>query len=630
MPRSICTHRRQTLATSLVRLGLCLLLVVAARLSAAAEPVVAVLAQGQHSLALEPYLQQLEDPAGDLGLEDLELDNLDLANLKSAPWQPLPATGFNPGFSRSAWWLRVQLHNASPQPLQALLDTDSALADYLDLALVRTDGHTEWTRTGDRRPFASRPLETRTVVLPVQLAPGEKVTLYLRQTSHDGLQEVLRPRLWQASAFTSKLQQEALLFGVYFGTITAIFLYNLFLYVSARERSMGLYLLYVAAIFGWAFTFRGYALQYVWPQWPTFNNQALPLFASLCYCTIGLFALDYLQLKRAAPRWIYRTHCTLILLNSATLILPLFGFYSLAFATSLPVGGVTLVLVNLFCVHLWLRRDSRPARYFLLSFTLQAVGVALYYLRMLGWLQAGLVAEYSMQVGSFLQVLLLALGVADQMSTLKADKLKAEQQARAAQLALNTQLSIEVKQRTEELELANRRLGELAITDELTGAFNRRHFNQVFEAEFAAHRRLKTPFAFCMIDIDRFKQYNDQCGHQAGDEVLRQISQCLQEQLRRRKDCLFRLGGEEFAILLCVGQPPDQSLPFIEQLRQAIEQLGLPHPGNEAGVVTASFGLLTLDGDSHLERAGDAYARTDALLYQAKAAGRNCVMHGTG
>ena len=76
-----------------------------------------------------------------------------------------------------------------------------------------------------------------------------------------------------------------------------------------------------------------------------------------------------------------------------------------------------------------------------------------------------------------------------------------------------------------------------------------------------------------------------------------------------------------------MDQPPEKSLPYMEQLRQSIERLALPHPGNSTGVVTASFGLLTLDGASQLERSEDAYARADALLYQAKAAGRNCVMH---
>lgn len=600
---------------------LCLLLAVACW-SLAGTPVLAGPAAGfdtgQRVLALGPFAETLEDTT----------KSLDLAALSggSHPWQPLGSGSLNPGFSASAWWLRVQVRNGGTRVLNALLDTGTPLVDYLDLHVVRADGSVQTIATGDRRPFATRPMDTRTFVLPLALAPGESAWIYLRQSTWDGLHEVIRLQLWNAQDYPEQLQFETLLFGLYFGTLGAILLYNLFLYLSTRERGFMLYLLYVTLFFVWSFAFRGYGLQYWWPQSPTLNNQALPVVSSLCYISFGLFALEYLKVKRDAPRWMYRANCTGILLNGFAMIPALFGAYSLAFACAVPTGAFMLAMALLTGSLLW-RRGSRPARYFMLAFTLLALGVMLYYVQMLGWVSAGPLTEYGLQAGSSLEVLLLALGLADQMNTLKADKLRAEQQARAAQLALNTQLSIEVKQRTEELELANRRLGELAITDELTGAFNRRHFNQIFEAEFAAHRRQKTPFAFCMIDIDQFKPYNDLCGHQAGDDVLRQISQCLQEQLRRSKDCLFRLGGEEFAILLCLDQPPEKSLPYMEKLRQSIERLALPHPGNSAGVVTASFGLLTLDGASQLERSEDAYARADALLYQAKAAGRNCVMH---
>ncbi|HVL00638.1 MAG TPA: diguanylate cyclase [Dongiaceae bacterium] len=581
---------------------------------------VAVLSPGQGSLALEPFAQLAEDKTG-----RLTVDSVDSA----AHWQPLPASGFNPGFSHSSWWLRIGVHNPGSAPQTLLLDTDSALADYLDLMLVHADGQVQSSLTGDRRPFATRALENRTFALPFTLAPGERATLYLRQASHDGLQEVLRPRLWELNAFAPHLQRETLLFGLYFGTIAAIFLYNLFLFLSAPERNMGLYLLYVAGMFGWAFTFRGYSLQYLWPDSPDLNNQLLPLLAGVCYCAIGLFAQEYLQLRHMAPRWMLRAHQTLYILNALTMLPALFGHYSLAFALLLPVGSLALLQVNLFCIWLW-RRGSRPAHFFLLSFTLQSIGILMYFLRMLGVLEPGLIVEYSMHIGSFLQVLLLALGVADQWNTLKAEKLKAEQQARAAEHTLNTQLAVEVRQRTEELQLANQRLSELAITDELTGAFNRRHFNQMFTTTYAGHRRLQTPFAFCMIDIDYFKSFNDLCGHKAGDDALRKVSQCLRSHLKRDTDALFRLGGEEFGILMCMDSPGRKAPPFVENLREAIEAMNLPHPGSKFGRVTASFGLLTAETDSTLSSADEVYSRADALLYQAKASGRNRLVHGRG
>lgn len=560
----------------------------------------------------------LEDPSRTLTVTDLHQGQ--------HTWTPLQADSMTPGFSRSAWWLRASLHNGSAESRHLLLESGTGLVDFLDFHVVHGDGRIISVQTGDRRPFASRPMATRALVFPLDLKPGETAWIYLRMDSFDGLHEVVSPRLTNPLDFAERLQGETLALGLYFGTMGAVLLYNLFLFISTRERGFRLYLLYVAAFFLWSFAFRGYGLQYAWPDSPVLNNQILPVGASLCYCMFGLFAMEYLNVKRDAPRWLYFVNWAAILSNFLTLVPPLLGFYALSFALSVPTGLI-MIIFAVVTGALLMRAGSRPARYFLLAFTLLALGVAAYYVQLLGWVPAGPLTEYGVQIGSGLEVLLLAFGLADQMNALKADKLKAEQEARAAQLALNTQLASEVQQRTLELQQANQRLIELSITDELTGAFNRRHFNQQFENAFASHLRHCTPFAFCMIDIDHFKVYNDTYGHQAGDDVLRQVSQCLRARLRRSNDSLFRLGGEEFALLLSVDQPPAKCMPFVDQLRRAIEELGIPHSGNGAGVVTASFGLLTLARPTTLQRAADVYARTDELLYQAKHSGRNRMVH---
>lgn len=578
----------------------------------------ASLEEGQAVLPLGPFLEQREDPAG----------TLDLEALRAQPsfWKPVRGDGLNPGFSRSAWWLRLSVRNDSPHPRHLLLDTRTALADYVDLHVTSADGRQQRIETGDRRAFVSRPMNTRTLVLPLSLAAGETVDIHLRLASWDGLHEPVTPLLWNANDYAGHLQTEALLFGLYFGILLAILLYNLFLYLSTREAGFLLYLQYLGLFLLWNFAFRGYAHPYLWPDWPHLNNQILPLASGLAYFSLGRFSLAYLEADRRAPRGLVRLLWLAMISNLLAVTPALFGHYALTFACAVPTGAF-MVAVTLATALRLLRQGSRPARFFLLAFSLLGVGVGLYYLQMLGWVPATPLTEYGLQIGSCLETLLLGFGLADQMNRLKTDKLKAEQDARAAQDRLNTQLASEVQQRTAELEQANQRLNTLAITDELTGAFNRRHFNAVFETEFASHCRQHTPFAFCMLDIDHFKTYNDRFGHQAGDQVLRDVAQCLHDRLRRSNDYLFRLGGEEFAILICMDQPPEQSLPYMEQLRQAIADLAIPHPDNAAGVVTASLGLLTLGNGSPLTRSSDVYARADALLYQAKSGGRNRVVH---
>ena len=163
--------------------------------------------------------------------------------------------------------------------------------------------------------------------------------------------------------------------------------------------------------------------------------------------------------------------------------------------------------------------------------------------------------------------------------------------------------------------------------DGLTGAYNRRHFDDRLQAEWGRARRLISPLSLLMIDVDHFKRFNDSHGHQRGDDALRLVAQTLQAHLRRSSDVLFRYGGEEFACLL-----PDTdeagALRVAETLREAIaalppEQLGVPHS------ITASLGVGTLRHD-HMLHPQELIAEADANLYRAKHAGRNRVQAGVG
>ncbi len=166
-----------------------------------------------------------------------------------------------------------------------------------------------------------------------------------------------------------------------------------------------------------------------------------------------------------------------------------------------------------------------------------------------------------------------------------------------------------------------KRLARLAITDELTGLFNRRYFMQRGTAEFNRTIRYQTPLSLMMLDIDHFKKINDQHGHDAGDLVLENLSQLLQENLRQF-DILGRLGGEEFAILL-PNIDRSEALALGERLRQMIEQDHLTVNGEEI-VVTVSIGVTSLTLET--PNLKSLLKQADRALYQAKRDGRNRVV----
>lgn len=160
-------------------------------------------------------------------------------------------------------------------------------------------------------------------------------------------------------------------------------------------------------------------------------------------------------------------------------------------------------------------------------------------------------------------------------------------------------------------------LQEMAITDPLTGLHNRRHFFQIAGQEIERSLRYGHPLTAIMIDIDHFKQVNDTCGHIDGDQVLRSLAMCLQQNTRQ-VDILCRYGGEEF-ILLLAETGIDQALQTAERIRQQIETMPIIIGGTEIRI-TASLGLAEMQYAENLEQ---LLRHADQAMYAAKRAGRN-------
>jgi diguanylate cyclase (GGDEF)-like protein len=178
-----------------------------------------------------------------------------------------------------------------------------------------------------------------------------------------------------------------------------------------------------------------------------------------------------------------------------------------------------------------------------------------------------------------------------------------------------------------ELEVANVRLGELADHDGLTGLFNRRSLDAELKRRFASAHSLGEPVSVLMIDIDRFKEFNDRYGHQVGDECLVSVARAIAGALDRPQDSATRYGGEEFLVLL-PGTAITGARQVAQRMVQAVADLAIPHAASDvAPVVTICIGIATLipsTGDTPEQLVRQA----DACLYKAKQDGRNRVVCG--
>lgn len=163
---------------------------------------------------------------------------------------------------------------------------------------------------------------------------------------------------------------------------------------------------------------------------------------------------------------------------------------------------------------------------------------------------------------------------------------------------------------------------EISIRDGLTNIYNRRYFNEVFPKMINSTKRTNDNIALLLLDIDNFKLYNDNYGHQKGDEVLIIFANCLKDSLHRADDYAFRLGGEEFGIIFKTASS-EKALEFAEKLKENILNLKILHEYNTVSpYLTASMGLVFKNAND-IHSMDEMYKEADDLLYVSKNEGRN-------
>ncbi|MEJ8305486.1 diguanylate cyclase domain-containing protein [Saccharibacillus sacchari] len=188
-----------------------------------------------------------------------------------------------------------------------------------------------------------------------------------------------------------------------------------------------------------------------------------------------------------------------------------------------------------------------------------------------------------------------------------------------------------VAERTEELKRNNEELNRslslierLSITDELTGLYNRRHFNAVFAGSVSRANKKRNSLACLMLDVDYYKKYNDTYGHYEGDQALKLVGEALRRSTSEGQSFAFRLGGEEFGILL-PGIEREECEAFAEKVRQAVAALNIEHVQNPGiGILTVSVGAVWAKGGTDIEEER-LYKTADEALYASKHTGRNQV-----
>ena len=587
----------------------CLCLVNSPSFAATAAPGMDFQTPAGDSESLGRGLQYLEDPAG----------HLDFATVSQQPeaWQSETEEVFNQGYSHSVWWLRFHITNVHRNP-DWLLEIAYPILDYVDVWVMDDNGRVSHYATGDKIPFHQRPIDHRNFVIPLSLAPQEGATLYLRIKTTSSVQVPLR--LWQRAAFFSDDSLRTVIEGLYFGGLLIIALYNFLLFLALKDRNYLYYVCWVASMFFLMACLNGWAFQFLWPQATEWNDRALLVSLNALLLFGFLFVGRFLNVP-ALVKPIPQLHMLGILACGLLVAASLFLPYNLCIRITLPMVGAAC-LWGLLGGLVAYRSRHPSANLFLVAWTLLLLSGLVMVLSKVHLLPRNSLTNYTVQLGSLLEVLLLSFALAERINRERALRLQAQQDALAFQRTANEELEMRVGERTRELEDLNRKLQELSDTDQLTGLKNRRFLNAYIQKEFARAERYRSTIAILIIDVDHFKSVNDNYGHLAGDDCLQEIADRIQQEMLRPNDLASRYGGEEFCVIL-PAITTEGALTVAERIRERIEMTPTKTRAKSISI-TASVGVFV--GVPQVgESAPQLFDRADAALYEAKQNGRNQV-----
>jgi two-component system, sensor histidine kinase LadS len=574
---------------------------------------------GDKSVPLTEFFAVLEDTDRTLTLADVLTPEVSAGFIGGHP--PSPPLAY--GTATTPHWFRFRIDNPTSQPLERFIEVEFPRISDIQLHTPKPDGSYELQHTGAAQPFSTRPYANRHFVFPVTLPADSQQTFFLRLQSNTDL---LAPvQVWSPKAFSEHVRRDYMIHAWYFGIATAIGLFNLLLFIALRERIYLIYVLFVATSIVTFATYFGMAHEFLWPGAALWAEKAMSITAVVQLTIFTWFTRHMLDTRVTAPGF----DRGLLLMSGVLLVLLLGDLASIPGA--FIIGQVFILLIHIlifsmafYCV---LKRERR-AYFFIIAFGFYLIGVITYTLASMGLIGHNQLTARAGQVGSALEMLLLAFALADRFNLARREKLVAQAEAlRIKQELLDSVraserlLEARVSERTEELNAAMAKLQELSVTDELTGIANRRHFDSALRAEWSRAERAGSSLSLALIDVDRFKKFNDFYGHLQGDDCLRLVAQVLARNASRPGELAARYGGEEFALILPNTSGSDAVL-LAERMRTAIVACNIAHAGSELGYLTISIGVacVTPCVDASPETLTHA---ADEALYMAKNAGRN-------
>ena len=440
------------------------------------------------------HIAVFDDPKDRLRIEDI-VDN------RHALFTPSPQDVLNFGHTASSIWVHFSVSDVTNNTNNRywILESSFPLLARFDVFIFANGEKAEQFSLGYNLPMDERQLQHRFFAQPISIAPNTQYDIYINvKRAHGSVQIPLK--LSRPVTFIYNELSSNHVFGIFFGIMIAMAVYNLFLLFSVGSRAYFYYITYILTSLLTFQSLTGYGYLFLWNNTPAINEYITQIAATMAGMSGLLFVRHFIALDQ------YYKHVNKVIdvmvgVGAILILVKLFTDYFLSLHVSayINVLSIGVPIVVFMC---W-RKGSRPAGFFLLAWFTLIIGIILYTLNLLGLVPSNVITTNAVLIGAAAEMLLLSLGLADRINTeRKAKYLALEEQHKAVVL----------------LKDAEDRLMHRALHTRTTGLPNRTFLRGTLDNRLI--EKPEAPFCLILVTLNNFHEFNKTLGHSNGDAIL--------------------------------------------------------------------------------------------------------------
>lgn len=359
---------------------------------------------------LGKYLDLLEDPDGKLTINEVSG-----AGMKDK-FTPGKSDVYSMGFTKSVYWLRMEIEVAASEPKDVVIEMPVAWFDNIKIYLPFMGNVSAFfmAQSGDRISYYQRNFPHRDHIFTFTLPPGTKLTAYMRAETEEAM---VLPFFFRTEKSIQKHDEKInLIFGLVYGLLLALMVYNLYAYYLVQDKSR---LYYALHILGWAlliFSMNGSASQLIWPDWPYWGNRA-PLFGAVLACLFaGVFTREFFETKKRIPKFDVAIKAGIgfcIFMLPFSVFWPFYRHAYMLGVTALFIIYAPLLFAGAALCH---KNGARHARFYLLAWPFPMLATVMFGLGCFNILPFNFFAAHAIDFGASIEALILSLALADRVN----------------------------------------------------------------------------------------------------------------------------------------------------------------------------------------------------------------------